>query len=163
MGENRTPAPIQDSCLFDIPLAFPRIPIISLRNESSLASVCLASKGVVYSWVRGGRGKPHKRLRDRSCGRENEGISKNDRGKLRQLAGGIVPDCHPAGSRCISGEGPHPPPHPTPRVIVPGAPAGVEKGCAQPGGCGGRAAPERRRRGLDHRGRGRGFAARPVF
>lgn len=64
------------------------------------------------------------RNRDRSCERENEGISKNDRGKLRQLAGGIVPACHPAGSRCISGEGS---PSHTPPVIVPGVPGGDGK------------------------------------
>ena len=47
MRDNRTPAPIRVSCLFSLrhPLSLPASPIIPIRNESTLASVFLASKG----------------------------------------------------------------------------------------------------------------------
>lgn len=66
VGENRSPAPMQNSCLFSLryPYVFTCIPIIPIRNESSLASVFLASKGV-YSWVGVGEGRIiRQRLRD---------------------------------------------------------------------------------------------------
>lgn len=54
---------------------------------------------------------------------------------MRQLAGSIVPACHPAGSELyLEGGGPRHPP--SPPVIVPGAPGGGGGREEQPGGCG---------------------------